>query len=297
MAAARNHTTTARTAHAEEYSSLNAILSLLFPSTVHVQRSQIILACIHSLRVLTLSNGVRLLLKGSPLPGTPLLRHERYFLETEARFLALLGQSANPCIPQLYHYSPTGSALGSAYLVRQYIPGSPLSELEDTISRRQRDDIDRHLGFLASTISQNIGPAFGSLQQVAARVGKRSWREAFCGLFESVLRDAEDMFIHLPYAGIRNELTRLSSVLDEVTIPCLVVSQFGRSSHVLLDTRSKQVSGVVDFSSALWGDALMAEVFENPTLAVLEGASLPAKRTKGEDTRVLLYVCFQISDD
>ncbi|KAJ5902784.1 Aminoglycoside phosphotransferase [Penicillium taxi] len=282
------------TAHSDEYKSLDAIMSLLFPSTVRVQRSQIILGCIHSLNLLTLSNGVRLMLKGSPLPGTPLLRHERYFLETEARFLALLGQSANPCIPQLYHYDPHGSSLGSAYLIRQYIKGKSLAQMEDSISSRQRSDIDRHLGFLASTISQNVAPGFGSLQQVALRAGKRSWREAFTALFESVLRDAEDMFIHLPYAGIRNEIARLSRALDDVTLPRLVVSQFGRPSHVLLDSRSNQVSGVVDFSSALWGDMLMAEIFENPTQAVLEGAGLPERRTKGEEIRVLMYACYRL---
>ncbi|KAJ5813305.1 Aminoglycoside phosphotransferase [Penicillium pulvis] len=60
-----------RTVDVDEYQKLNNILSLLFPSTVHVQQSQNINARVHTLRLLTLSNGGRLLLKGSPLPGTP----------------------------------------------------------------------------------------------------------------------------------------------------------------------------------------------------------------------------------
>lgn len=274
----------------DEHQRLDAVLSLLFPSTVRVQRSQNILGHVHSLRLLTLSNGVRLLLKGSPFPGTPLLRQERYFLETEARFLALLGQSANPCIPQLYHFDPLGRLLGSAYLIRQYVKGTSLSEMENQLTARQRNDIDRHLGFLASTIGQNVAPGFGSLQQVATGAGRRSWRESFCALFESVLRDAEDMFIHLPYAEIRHELGRLASALEEVTLPRLVVASFGRPSHVLLDETSKQVSGVVDFSSAFWGDMLMAELFKNPSTAVLEGAGMPLTRTKREDIRLLMYI-------
>ncbi|KAJ5093052.1 Aminoglycoside phosphotransferase [Penicillium angulare] len=283
-----------KVAYADEYQRFNAVISLLFPSTVHVQQSQNIIGRIHFLRLLTLSNGVRLLLKGAPLPGTPLLRHERYFLETEARFLALLGQSANPCIPQLYHYDPRGSVLGCAYSIRQYMKGSSLSEIQDQITSQEREDVDRHLGFLASTIGQNVAPGFGSLQQVAMGTGKRSWREVFIALFESVLRDAEDMFIHLPYADIRHEVSRLSSVLGEVTLPRLVVLGFGRPSHVLLDETSHQLSGVVDFGSAFWGDILMAEIFENPTPAVLEGAGLPLKRTNGEDIRLLMYSCYRL---
>lgn len=274
----------------DEFQRLDAILSLLFPSTVHVQQSQNILGHLHSLRVLTLSNGGRLLLKGSPIHGTPLLRQERHVLEAEARFLALLGQSANPCIPQLYHYDPRGTLLGSAYLIRQYVKGTTLLEMEGRMSAQQQNDIDRHLGFLLSTIGQNVAPTFGSLQQVASGVGKRSWRDSFWTLFEGVLRDAEDMFIHLPYAEIRHEVSRLAPALDEVTLPRLVVMGFGRPSHVLLDECSQQLSGIVDFSSAFWGDVLMAEIFENPSTAVLEGAGMPLTRTKGEEIRLLMYV-------
>jgi hypothetical protein len=162
--------------------------------------------------------------------------------------------------------------------------------MKHEINPQQENDIDRHLGFLASTIGQNVAPGFGSLQQVAIGAGKRSWREAFCALFESVLRDAEDIFIHLPYAEIRHEVARLSSALAEVTLPRLVVVGFGRPCHVLLDEESHQLSGVVDFSSAFWGDILMAEIFESPNPAVLEGAGLPVSRTKGEEIRLLMSV-------
>ena len=272
----------------DEYGRLDAVLSLLFPSTVRVQQSQNITGHVHSLRSLKLSNGLSLLLKSSPRPGTPLLRQERFYLETEARVLALLGQSANPCIPQLYHYDPRGSVFGSPFLLRQCVKGRSLADMEHQLNARERNDIDRHLGFLATMIGQNVAPGFGTLQQVAIGAGKRSWREAFCSLFESVLRDAEDMFIHLPYAEIRHELVRLASALDEVTLPRLAVVDFGRPTHVLLDEESKQLSGIVDFSSAFWGDMLMAEIFENPSLAVVEGAGFPLIRTKRENIRSLM---------
>lgn len=277
-----------RVVGSDEYWRIDAILSSLFPPTVHVQQLQNILGHVHSLRHLTLSNGVHLLLKGSPYRGMPLLRQEQCFLETEARFLALLGQSANPCIPQLYQYDPCGNILGSPYLIRQYVKGKSLSEMEGRLTVQEYVNIDRHLGFLASSIAQNVAPGFGSLQQVARGTGRRSWREAFYMLFESVLRDAEDMFIHLPYAEIRHEISRLSASLEEVTLPRLVVVGLGQPSHVLLDSSSNQLSGVVDFSSAIWGDMLMAQIFEKPSPAVLEGAGLSSTRTTGEKVRLLM---------
>ncbi|KAJ5793647.1 Aminoglycoside phosphotransferase [Penicillium paradoxum] len=278
----------------DEYHRLDDVLSRLFPSTVNVQHIYPIHGHIHSLRFLTLSNGAHLLLKGSPSSRTALLRRERSFLETEAQFLFLLGQSANPCIPQLYHYDPHGRLWGSAYLIRQYMKGKSLSEMEGELTTHQRDGIDRHLGFLVSTIGQNAAPGFGSLQQVAYGAGRPSWREAFCALCEGILRDAEDMFIHLPYSEIRHEVTRLAPVLEDVSLPRLVVVDFGRPSHVLLNEESKQLSGIVDFSSALWGDVLMAEIFANPSPAVLQGAGMSLARTKSENIRLVLYACYRL---
>ncbi|CAI7592008.1 unnamed protein product [Penicillium bialowiezense] len=273
---------------ADEQHRLDAALSLLFPSTVHVHSSLSLSGHIHSLRMIVLSNGARLLLKGSPSSSTALLRRERSFLENEAQFLALLGQSGNPCIPQLYNYDPYGRSWGSPYLIRQYMNGKKLSEMENELSHLQRDGIDRHLGFLLSTIGQNAAPGFGTLQQVARGAGTPSWRDAFCALFEGILRDAEDTFVHLPYSEIRDELSRLAPALEGVTLPRLVVVDFGRPSHILLDEESKQLSGIVDFSSALWGDVLMAEIFENPSQAILQGAGISLFRTREEQIRLSL---------
>jgi hypothetical protein len=281
-------------AEVDEHHRLDDILSLLFPSTVHVQHSYPFSGHMHSLRLLALSNGAHLLLKGSPSSRTALLRRERSFLETEAQFLALLGQSGNPCIPQLYHYDPYGRLWGSTYLIRQYMKGKSLSEMEGKLTSQQLDGINRHLGFLVSTIGQNAAPGFGSLQQVAFGAGRPSWREAFCALFEGILRDAEDMFIHLPYSEIRHELSRLAPALEYVSLPRLVVVDFGRPSHVLINEESGQLSGIVDFSSAMWGDVLMAEIFANASPAVLHGAGMATSRTREENIRLVLYVEYHL---
>ena len=273
----------------EEYNKLNGILRLLFPCTVHIQSVHPLNSHLHYLRLLTLSNGLQLVLKSSPKPSTALLRRERHLLETEARALALLGQSANPCIPQPYHYDPQGALLGSPFLVRQYVTGTTLQDMEPQLTCENRKDIDRHLGFLVNMVGQHVGPAFGCLGRVASGLGIRSWREAFLELFEGVLRDAEDIFIHLPYAEIRHEVTRLAPALEEVTVPRLVVVDLGQPSEVLLNPGLKQLAGIVDLSTALWGDVLMAEAFEDLSPAVLDGFGSQIGKTKLEQDRLLMY--------
>ncbi|OJJ51612.1 hypothetical protein ASPZODRAFT_56548 [Penicilliopsis zonata CBS 506.65] len=276
-----------------EEHQLQSILYPLFPHTVRLQRVQSLEGHLHPLRLLTLSNGVQLILKSYPRPTTALLRRERFLLETEARMLAILNQSANPCLPQLFQYDPQGAAGQSAFLLRQYVKGTTLQEMQTLLSPQERNDIDRHLGFLANMVGQHVAPLFGPLDRVASGVGSQSWREAFFALFEGVLRDAEDMFIHLPYSEIRYEISRLAPSLEQITLPRLVVIDFGHPSQVLLDQDSRQLSGVIDLSHAIWGDILMAEIFDDASPAVWDGFGLQLTQTKLEQARLLLYSCYR----
>jgi hypothetical protein len=261
-----------------EVSRLQHVVHLLFPPTVRLQDITILSGHVHHLRLLNLSNGVQLVLKSSPSSTISLLHQERMSLETEARALALLGQSANPCIPQLFHYAPQGGSLGAAFLLRQYVKGTSLLEMEPMLTSENRKDIDRHLGFLVNVIGQQVSASFGSLAKVASGGGNGSWRQTFISLFEEVLRDAEDMYIHLPYGNLREQIHRLALALDGITLPRLVIVNFGRPSEVILDPELKQLAGIVDFGSAFWGDVMMAEIFECPSDALFDGfGSFPSK--------------------
>ena len=132
----------------EEYNGINNLLRVLFSPTVSVQSIHPLGGHLHCLRLLILSNGTRLLFKGSPMPATALLRQERFLLETESRVLALLRQNANPCIPQIFHYNSQRSIPEPAFLVRHYIPGLTLQDMEAQLTVQERENVDRHLGFL-----------------------------------------------------------------------------------------------------------------------------------------------------
>ncbi|KAG2017035.1 hypothetical protein GB937_005939 [Aspergillus fischeri] len=206
-----------------------------------------------------------------------------------ARTVPAWDRSTFPCVPSLLYYDPHDTLLGSAFLVRQYIHGSTLQELESRLTAEDRRELDRQLGLLVNMIGQHTANSFGTLEQVALGSGTRSWREAFLVHFESILRDSEDVFVHLPYAEIRHQVGRLSPVLDEITLPRLVICDFGRPSAVLLDPVSKQLAGIAGFDSALWGDVYMGEIFEDPSPAVLDGFASRDIDCEPDLIRQLLY--------
>lgn len=269
---------------------LELVVERIFSPPVHVESIGLLEGHLHLIQILTLSNGNRILLKQSPKRTTPLLRREQVLLETEARALALLEKTAIPYVPSLLLYDRRGSLLGSPLIVRQYTPGETLWESEARLSLQNRQELDRSLGSLASQIGGHVAGSFGFLDDVARGSGKRSWKEVFVALVEDIIRDSEDVFVNIPYTEIRQHIRRLSPALDEVTVPRLVVMDLGRPSQVLLDPETKQLSGMIDFGNTLWGDILMAEIFEDPSSAVFDGfGSLPIK-SESERSRQLLYV-------
>lgn len=266
------------------------VIRPLYPSTVQLRNARPLAGHVHSLYLLTLSNDSELILKLALQSAAPLMRREQFSLETEALALDLLKQTGNPFIPQLIHYAPEDRSLGAGFLLRQYVKGPSLLENEHRLSPQAHKDIEQDLGFLVDVIGQNVSTAFGPLTNVAAGTGSPSWRRAFISLFEEVIRDAEDMFIHLPYSQLRQELSRFASTLDEITVPRLTVVNFGRPSDILLDSDFKRLSGILDLSTAIWGDVLMAEVFEVPSEALLTGFGSTPSSEQPQSVRFLLYV-------
>jgi len=105
--------------------------------------------------------------------------------------------------------------------------------------------------------------------------GAAAWSTAFHSMLEGVLRDGEDMAVAIPYATIRRHFRRLGYVLDAVREGRLVVVRGGEEGVVLVKKEEEEeggegekggykLRGLGDWSSAVFGDVLLATVFSDP---------------------------------
>ncbi len=238
---------------------------------ITIRQSEAHTAILQRLHILRLSDGHKLHLKLTPASTTRLQRHERYLLETEAQVLHLLGPQPGISTPQLFGHDPSSKAIGCPYVLTGPVSGMSLLQMRPYITPTERNHVDKQIGIMLNTISQQASSAFGQIIQVSSGAGRHSWREAFLSLVESVLRDAEDMLICLPDEQIREHIQRLAPYLDEVTQPRLVVLNAGDPSNVVVDPHTKRITGLMDYSRALWGDLLMVDAFADASPAFYEG--------------------------
>ncbi|KAL8689633.1 MAG: hypothetical protein Q9218_004734, partial [Villophora microphyllina] len=236
---------------------LQQMIQQTLPSpSVAIARVEDLPIHLHHVHIIHLANQSRLVLKASPSPTTPLLRHERQLLDNEALVLQILGRSDLP-VPQILRHDPTSTRLGSPFILTTHLSGTPYAEARKQLTGAEREHVEDQLRFLHATVSQHVSSAaraYGPVVLVASNQGYGTWREAFGALLESVLMDAEDLLISLPYAQIRNEVARLESFLSEVKEARLVVLGLFEPQNILIDRQTRGVTGILDFGQALWGD-------------------------------------------
>jgi Phosphotransferase enzyme family len=214
----------------------------------------------------------RYILKCPPGRDTKTLRCEQKSLETESRIIDLVKSSTQVPIPQRIAADLTKqNPISSPYLLKSYVYGTPLSQMSPYLSVQNRNAIDKTLGSLFWQLSSLRHNSFGLTHRVYAGTGHTSWREAFTSLLESALRDSEDMLVSLPYESIRYYTSVQAGALDAITEPRLVALEAGEPQNVLVDERTRQVTGLLGWADVLWGDPFLASVFASATDSFWEG--------------------------
>ncbi|KAF3927303.1 hypothetical protein ABW21_db0201158 [Orbilia brochopaga] len=248
--------------------------------------------------LITLDDDSQLLLRLAPPADVRVLQHDRDVLAADVEVLELIRENA-PEVPVpdvVLHESGNATLPGTqpiSFLLTTHVPGVPLD-----VARQQQQQLpnevlallDYELGRHTRQISRITSSRFG-----LASSGKRysTWRAAFLSMFESLLRDAEDLFVSVPYEVLRWHVGRLSAALDEVTVPQLVCCGLSDpQTSVLVDEVTGRLNGLVNFERAVWGDPLMEASFREPSCAFLSGYGGSPLSGPHARARILLYTLY-----
>jgi hypothetical protein len=228
---------------------------------------------VHINYLLHMSDGAACIMKSGPGISTRTLRSEQSRLDNESRILLTIARNTNFPVPQHIKFSSRScsQAIRAPYLIRSYIPGRRLSDVQLSLTPTGKAHIDQSLGVCFRALSSLTANAFGSPHAVRNNNGRRSWREAFLGMFEAILRDGEDMLVSIPYDVVRYHVTSRAQALDAITTPRLTALGACLPEKVLVNEESMQITGLLGFGNVIWGDPEMAAVFAAPSDAFLQG--------------------------
>lgn len=199
-----------------------------------------------------------IILKVSPININSILRYEKNIINAEIEALNLVGKYTKVPVPCVYFHDIKQDDCIYKYFFMQKIDGIEFNSLIPKLSDEEIYNIEYSLGQYNKDINNIHNEKFGYLAQKEKQESK--WSVAFFNIVSDILIDGSEANIELPYERIKNIVTMFSNVLDEVISPRLVHWDLWPGNLLIKD---RQISGIIDFERAIWGDPLMEYYFSN----------------------------------
>ena len=235
------------------------------------------------------------MLKAAPPVDLTLMRYEKNLMKAEVEAMRLVRQKTNVPTPDVLIYDTSRTLLPSDFFIMTYLPGVPFHKLRKELNLENQYKVEIQMGRMCRQIGEITNPAFGYWGQPEP-VGT-SWRDCFDHMIQGILLDAKDLDINLdkPYAEIYQTISRHFDALDEITTPRLVHWDIWEG-NVFVDPQTLQVTGLIDFERAMWGDPLSESFLlsMNPNSGYLEGFGENILGTNNQVRRRMLYNAYLI---
>ncbi|QJD87029.1 phosphotransferase family protein [Cohnella herbarum] len=246
---------------------LNEVIQAKMNSTIR-SYSELTEGWANSAYSIEMEDGKKVVLKARPPADIRYMRCEVDQMKTEVDAMRRLASNRSLPIPHIYVYDQSLELLPVEYFIMEHLEGKPYNQVKAELPEEQRDAIERRLGELNYQINECIGEGFGFY----SRPTDRSWRDTFKEMIFGVLEDGKEAGVSLPIAY--PELERLIEErlysLDEVIEPRLLHWDLWDGNVFVKDG---QLSGIIDFERAIWGDPIMEHYFShfNPSVPFRQG--------------------------
>ena len=208
---------------------------------------------------ITLSDNLNTVLKVSPPQDTKVLRYEKNIMETEVSVLNQIRACTSVPVPKVYYFDHKHSVVDSDYFFMEYIEGVPLNKLHDKLRDEQVKTISGSLGTFTAQMQAIHSDYFGYISQKDKRFP--CWADAFVSMIRELLDDAADINEELPIRGaeLLAMIEECYAILNLVKTPSFIHKDLWEG-NVFVDAATTQITGIVDFERALYGDTLLEPV-------------------------------------
>ena len=209
---------------------------------------------------ITFGDGKEVVLKVSPNPDIEVLAYEERIMETEVKVMKLLREEYSMPVPEIYFYDSSRKIINNEFYFMEKIEGSPYNQIKEELSEEIRNKIGIQIGELNKRINNIKNDSFGNIVIEDRR--SSSWKIAFLNMVELLLKDGEKAEVKLPrsYDYIKKLFQHNAEVLASVKVAKLVHWDL-HDGNIFVNKETNEVSGIIDFERAFWGDPLIEFYF------------------------------------
>jgi aminoglycoside phosphotransferase (APT) family kinase protein len=177
-------------------------------------------------------------------------------METEVFALNKMHRIEGFPVPKVLYYDKSRNIIDNQFFFMEFVEGTSLDKISEELSEKEYNSISSELGNITNKINSIESDYFGYISQENKRFS--SWAEAFLNMIKELLNDASEIGIFLPIKDdkLYNLISSQKYLLNKVKTSVLVHKDLW-AGNIFVDPKSAEITGIVDWERALFGDGLL----------------------------------------
>ncbi len=210
--------------------------------------------CFNAVYLVGLQDGRKTVLKISPPSDALVQIYEKDLMYAEVEAIRLTAEHTDVPVPEIFYYDRTKKLCDGEFYFMTAYEDEPLGRHVSELSKEELSIIHNEMGSITRKINSVTGPAFGYLGQ--PELFCDSWFDAFYMMVDNMLKDAEhfDTEMYMEKNELREMLKSEKDLFDQVTTPRLIFWDLHEGN---LFYKGVEITGIIDFERAFYGDILM----------------------------------------
>ncbi len=238
--------------------NLNKIIKNAYPNKTVASCTELTEGLCNVAYHITFTDGYQCILKIAAAGNQGYMSHEINLMDAEVAAMGLVQGQLSARVARIDLYDNTKTLCSGNYFFMEVLEGENYFKPGNTLSAAEKEQINLQIGRLVREITSIMGETFGLL-------GDRehtfiSHYDFYRYLLSLVIGDADRKNIEYFIAGqkLLALLEQDKPIFEEVQSPCLIHYDLWDGN---IFVKNGQVSGLIDWERALWGDSLMEDRF------------------------------------
>lgn len=242
--------------------NISRMAGAAFPQKEMVSCTELTEGMCNAAYLVAFSDGSRSVLKIASDNREGFMSNEVHLMDAEVKAMRLVEESGLVKVAKVEYFDTSKAICDGKYFFMEALEGNSYFSIGEQLSEEEKAAINFEVGKIQKSLTTIRGKNFGLLGD--EETSYNNLYDFIYRLISNVLSDAEkkDIVIGVSSEEILAKLKSHEEIFAQVKTPTLVHWDMWEGNIFI---KEKQISGIIDWERAMWGEAFMDDRFRSHT--------------------------------